>query len=138
MASSKKIDKHNRLMVTPHISSTTHINKDDGTISLHLENNGIGPALIKDFSIEVDGEKISSGDKVEEALILLLKGLPIDKWGHESIARNSFLPAGKKIELVTIISNKITAEEITKKIDSRANVRIDYTSIYGEPYTYES
>lgn len=134
----KKTDKHNRLMVTPHISSITHIDNDNGIIMLHLENNGIGPAIIKDFSIEIDGKIISSGDEVEEALKLLLNDLPIDKWGHETLTRNSFLPAGKKIELATIVSIEHTPEEIIKKIDQRANVRINYTSIYGEPFIYTS
>lgn len=134
----QKVDKHNRLMVTPHIASITVIDKDSFKTSLYLENNGIGPAIIKDFSIEVDGKAINFGDEVEEALKLLLEDLPVEKWGHESITRNSFLPAGGKIDLVTIISKEIPTEELINKIDSRANVRIDYTSIYGEPYTYQS
>ncbi|UYP84234.1 hypothetical protein jpw_08670 [Pseudomonas asiatica] len=133
----KKTDKHNRLMVTPHISSTTHINSDNGMLSVHLENNGIGPALIKDFSIEVDGKIIKADDEVEEALNVLVKDLPIDKWGHESITRNSFLPAGAKIELATMISKNYSPEELIKKIDPRVNITIEYTSIYGEFFTYK-
>jgi len=40
--------------------------------------------------------------------------------------------------IATIVSTEHTPEEIIKKIDQRANVRIDYTSIYGEPFTYTS
>lgn len=134
----KKTDSHNRLMVTPHISSTTHIDSDNGQFSIHLENNGIGPAIIKDFSIEVDGKKVEAEDEVEAAIKLLLNGLPIDRWGHESITRGSFLPAGAKIELATMISTKASPDELIKKIDPRAAVIIEYTSIYGEHFTYKS
>ena len=106
-------------------------------LSVHLENNGIGPALIKDFSIEVDGKIIKADDEVEEALNVLVKDLPIDKWGHESITRNSFLPAGAKIELATMISKNYSPEELIKKIDPRVNITIEYTSIYGEFFTYK-
>lgn len=134
----KSSDKHNRLMVTPHISSTTHIDKNTHTLSLHLENNGIGPAIIQEFSIVVDGKQVKSQDEVEAAIVLLVKNLPIDEWGHESIERKSFLSAGAKIELVTLVCTKVPLEALMQSIDPRINVTIEYTSIYGERFTYES
>lgn len=125
-------------MVTPHISSTTHIDREKHTIALQLENNGIGPAIIKDFTIEIDGNVIEASDEVEAAIKMLIVDLPIDDWGHESLVRNSFLPAGGTIDLVTLVSTKQSPEDLIKVIDPRANVKIEYTSIYGETFTYQS
>ena len=135
---SRKTDKHNRLMVTPHISSITHVNSEKGITAITLENNGLGPALINDFSIHIDNIAVKGNDIVEESLKRLLKDLPINEWGHESITTNSFLPAGGKIEVVTIVSSKISPEEVIQKLDSRILLQIDYRSIYGDRFTFNS
>ncbi len=134
----RKTDKHNRLMVTPHISSVTHVNSEKGITAIILENNGLGPAVIKNFVIYVDDTMIEGDDIVEVSLKRLLDGLPIDEWGHESITNNSFLPAGGKIEIATIVSAHISPEEIIKKLDSRIALHIGYNSIYGDRFRFNS
>lgn len=135
---SNKMNKHNRLMVTPHISSMAIINNEEKTLIMHLENNGIGPAIIKDFSIHVDGNLVEGVDEVEASLELLLKNLPTCTWGHESLTRNSFLPVGKQIELATISSLDLTPEEIRNLLDPRVKIQITYHSIYGDEFSYSS
>ena len=135
---SRKTDRHNRLMVTPHISSITLINDDEKSLILCLENNGIGPAIIKDFSIHVDEKLIIGRDEVELSLALLLSNLSISKWGHETLTKNSFLPAGKKIELATIIGENITPDELVELLDPRYRLQITYHSIYGDEHIYDS
>jgi hypothetical protein len=135
---SRKTDLHNRLMVTPHISSTTLVNNDESSMILCLENNGIGPAIIKDFSIHVDGNLVTGEDEVKLSLALLLMNQSIIKWGHESLTRDSFLPAGSKIELASIISEDITPDEIINLLDPRYRLQITYHSIYGDKHTFDS
>jgi hypothetical protein len=134
----RKADNHNRLMVTPHVSSMAIINNIEKKLVMRLENNGIGPAIIKDFSIHIDGKLVEGEDEVESALLLLLKGLPVSGWGHESLTRNSFLPVGKKIELATIISEDLTSEEIRNQLDPRFKMQISYQSIYGDKFCYNT
>jgi hypothetical protein len=135
---SRKTDRHNRLMVTPHISSLALVNNEENSMVLYLENNGIGPAIIKDFSIHVDGSLVSGDDEVELSLAMLLMDLPITNWGHESLSRNSFLPAGKKIELATVVSEDLTPDEIIQLLDPRYRLQITYHSIYGDQHTFDS
>ena len=125
-------------MVTPHISSMAIINNIENKLVMHLENNGIGPAVIKDFSIHIDGQLVEGEDEVETALLLLTKNLSISGWGHESLTRNSFLPVGKKIILATIISEDLTPEEIRNQLDPRFKMQISYQSIYGDKFFYNT
>ena len=96
MAANKKTDKHNRPMVTPHLSTSSHIDVEKGILKVTLENNGVGPAVIIDFEIHANGNLVEGEDEVESALNLLLAEMPNTSWGHESLTRNSFLPAGQK------------------------------------------
>jgi len=125
-------------MVTPHLATLTTINNEDKTLLVKIENNGIGPAIIKDFAIHVDNKLIEGPNEVEESLNILFKDLPISKLGHEAITRESFLPAGKNIELATIVTDDILPEEIAKKVDPRINIVIQYQSIYGDKYEFNS
>jgi hypothetical protein len=56
--------KHNRLSVKPHV--TTWISEDivEGYYVLRCEaiNNGIGPAIIRDYSVFYEGQKIGSSN----------------------------------------------------------------------------
>ncbi|WP_139835862.1 hypothetical protein [Pseudomonas sp. R16(2017)] len=134
----KRADKHNRLMVTPHLATLTTINNEERTLLLHIENNGIGPAIIRDYTIHIDNNPITGDDEVEESLKILLKDLPNSDFGHEAITRNSFLPPGKKIELATIVTQRISPEELTKSLSQRVRITIKYESIYGELHTLDS
>ncbi len=135
---SKKTDKHNRLMVTPHLATHTVVDNEEKTLLVYIENNGVGPAIIKDYTIHIDNKLIIGENEVEDSLSILLKNLPISKLGHEAITRNSFLPAGKKIDLARIVTDKISPDELVSLLDHRVKIVITYDSIYGEAYKLDS
>src|SRR3989344_2263262 len=49
---------HNRISVRPHLTMWTHKYHGDGLYAADIVNNGIGPAIIKCFSVKLDGKKI--------------------------------------------------------------------------------
>jgi hypothetical protein len=49
--------RHNRLSVKPFLTTWTDSDYDENRYGIKLINNGVGPALIKSFTIEVDGKK---------------------------------------------------------------------------------
>ena len=50
--------KHNRLQVRPHLDTWTETNPQKGLYQIMLMNNGLGPAIIEDFSVKIDGNII--------------------------------------------------------------------------------
>jgi len=69
---------HNRLSVRPHLTTWTHSDADKGFYVVELINNGIGPAIIEEFTVKVDGGLVS-GDRseaIENALKIALPNLP--------------------------------------------------------------
>src|SRR3989338_4510805 len=65
--------RHNRLSVTPHLTTWTQFEQATGRYSIEILNNGIGPALIKSFSVQVDGQPIvgEESEPIEKALKVL-------------------------------------------------------------------
>ncbi len=57
-----QIRKHNRISVTPHITTWTHTDSEKNLLIVEVMNNGIGPAMINSVSLFVDGEQITGED----------------------------------------------------------------------------
>jgi hypothetical protein len=51
--------RHNRLSVKPHLATWTYRDPQKGTFKVELINNGLGPAHIERFSLELDGVGLS-------------------------------------------------------------------------------
>lgn len=65
---------HNKLSVTPHLTTWSHSDKTSSRYVVELLNNGIGPALMSSFQIQVDGQSIigEGAEPIEKALKILL------------------------------------------------------------------
>jgi hypothetical protein len=52
--------------VLPAVQIDGHVSEDAGRLSagLRLSNNGVGPALIHDFTLEINGERVTSWDQL--------------------------------------------------------------------------
>ena len=50
---------HNCLSVKPNLDINQVVRQSDSTVQLDLGNNGIGPAIIKEFEVHIDGRKVS-------------------------------------------------------------------------------
>lgn len=135
--------KHNRLSVKPHLSTWTR-NEEDGTryiIYFCLENNGLGPAIIKDFIVYFDGEKI--GDNHDGEALKKIVNEKVKEQG--GILRNTISTLGRGFAFPTDRKEVVFAihmamhmgfdKELYKKFVDRFDLDITYTSVYGEPRT---
>ena len=68
-----QVRKHNRLSCRPHLTTWTHSEEEKGQYSVELINNGLGPALIEQFLVKVDGKVVpgEGTEPVEKALEIL-------------------------------------------------------------------
>lgn len=135
--------RHNKLSVTPYLTTWSHIDHDNGNYSLDIMNNGVGPALIKTFQIFVDGRKVESQDLglMEKTLEILFPTSVYKYSSYKSYLSDGYMMAtNEKRNLVSIQfvgQNFPTPEEI-KRISDRVKIIIEYESIYRQKLTYDS
>lgn len=132
-------EQHNRLMSTPHLSGWNHADCETGTYSFTLENTGLGPAIIKDILLKVDGQQMEgeSAELVEAASDKLFPN--IDKRDqYEMFVKGEFIPPSKKFEIYRIVTSQLHPDDITQQVQSRTHLVIRYESILGERYVYDS
>lgn len=130
--------KHNKLSVTPHLTTWMHSDKAKNIYAVELLNNGIGPALIDSFQIQVDSHPIvgEGTEPMEKALKILFPQYQYSSW--QSFVSKGYMMSEKETRnLVTIQfhGEKLPKPEEVEHATKRAQVIIEYQSIYKDKST---
>ena len=141
--------KHNRLSVRPHITDWTRHQetniKGKHFLRYFIENNGLGPAIIKDMEISFDGKVIGENKKPSE-LISLIKtiieesDLEVHFGNCAILGYGSSLREGKEIATLTLdcYPTMGTPLEDFEVFMDRFDLRLRYKSIYGEDFVLDT
>jgi hypothetical protein len=131
--------KHNKLMVKPHLDDLTHEDIHSFQYKYSIVNNGIGPAIIVDIKVTVDGALIDSKKDLPDIVKILFPNMTDEQFGHHSIAVGSYLSPGKNISMLTInCASKAILMEVKYGIRNRARLVIVYESVYGDKQIFQS
>lgn len=132
---------HNKLSVTPYLTTWTHIELDRFHYTVEILNNGIGPALIKNFQVFLDGHEVPGED-----LEIMQKALKIIFPNYNHHANGSYLSEGYMMspkESRSLVSLQFLGPNFPRKeeidhANKRVKVLIEYESIYKEKHVYDS
>ncbi len=133
--------RHNRLSVSPRLTTWLDCSEDRGVYSVELMNNGIGPAVIKSFEMKVDGNEIQGkqAEQIDKAIKTLfptqhyIQTVSYLDGGYVMAAKETRTLAALKFQLGSMPSE----EEFRKQV-SRTSLRIKFESIYGEAFEYKT
>ena len=100
----KLLQNHNKLSFKPHITSWLHNNLENGKLTIEVANNGLGPAIIESFVVEVDGEVMKGGgtEPIENGLKKLFPD--ISHHSTQAFMGNGYVIAAKEICTILMIS----------------------------------
>lgn len=123
--------KHNRLLVTPHL--IVHHDTSQNGLIYTLENNGVGPAIITEFSLITSNQKypLDKPGVYDEVLNDLEAYVEHERYVPSV---GEYISAGKKIELFKCLEvgdNDELQSKIRKILDN-LECKVVYTSIYKE------
>ena len=138
--------KHNRLSVKPHI--TTWINEDSADryyiLRCDVMNNGIGPAIIKDYSVFYEGAKIGSSQnrkELEAAIEEKLKGQQgIIRKSVTVFGRDYPFPAGCEqtlLEIQTPMHTQFDKKPYQDFVD-KFDADFEYECMYGKKFKHST
>ena len=101
--------RHNRLSVRPYLTFWKWHDGTNNTYSLYLQNNGIGPAIITSFSVDVDKKRIDGrGDKALEKAAMILFNDPNVLIERAYVSAGYSMAANEKRRLIQINLNEVT------------------------------
>jgi hypothetical protein len=128
--------KHNKLSVKPYISIRVLISKQSEYMGIQIENNGIGPAIIKKCIVFVDGkptqiDSYSSWKKIGKAAGIFDKNI-----SFMTFPKGTVVKEGQVIPLICYPKQHWTDQgrKIVEHALSCVRVKIIYESIYGEEF----
>ncbi|HBG78575.1 MAG TPA: hypothetical protein DDW84_07020 [Phycisphaerales bacterium] len=135
------VREHNQLSYRPYLLTWTSSDADKGIYSVELMNNGLGPALIENFVLKVDGE-IISGDGTESVEKALRKLFPNHKYSSQQafVSKGYSMPAKDKCTIVSVqFENPLPSREFVKNtINNRGDIEISYKSFYNESFEFST
>ena len=130
--------RHNRLSVRPRlrIDRLTYLKSD---VEVTVVNTGTGPAIIRNFSVTIDGIPIVSNDRPVAAAAARQLEIPgqFGSYTPDPSVGDSLRP-GESLKLLTLLN---FPDEIEKRNDVHKKLLkikfyIVYESIYGEVFSY--
>ena len=133
--------KHNRLSFRPHLTTWTHNNLDKGLYAVEPLNNGIGPAVIENFALKIDGQQIA-GDgtaPIETALKILFPNFSYQS-NNSYLAKNYSMAPNERCVVVSVEFSgpHFPSPEAVEHALNRADLKITYKSFYEERFYYSS
>lgn len=128
---------HNRLSVKPLVHLWTH--HEDRSLTVRLENNGVGPAIIRELSIFKKGDESNKFifDDLSHFLLSFREDIfDIVTLDQIRLAQTYSLPAGKSIDLIHIQMKDPYSSHLIKalfsSLEDNVLMEVIYESIYGE------
>jgi hypothetical protein len=132
--------KHNRLTAKPRLDFGIDFALNRERVGVFLENTGLGPALITNLNVSLDGATVAVpyGDLWPTVLRNLRSSTSPESW----VTWTAFgtapraIPAGSRVEILAAAVLTLTAErlEFFNDLIPRLTISIDYCSAYREEF----
>ena len=133
--------RHNVLSFRPHLTTWTHNNTDKGFFAVELLNNGLGPALIEEFLVKVDGRVISGQgtEPIEKGLKISFPNLEYTSH-HGYVGKGYSMAAKERVTIAAIqfIKQPFPSSEFVAHAFNRASLEITYKSFYEERFHFST
>lgn len=126
--------KHNKLSFQPHLTTWTHRDIHKGTYSIDLINNGLGPAIIESFTVNVDGKPISGEgtEHMEKALKIVFSNFNF-KSHHSYVSKGYSMAAKERCAIVVVqFTDQLPSPEFVDHAIDRGELVISYKSFYND------
>lgn len=128
--------RHNRLSVVPNVDAVRDFDMREQTFRFGLLSSGLGPAVVHDLSIYLDGnmvyDKDSDSQNAWAEIYEIFRGKGLDVWDSYYIAGQYLVP-GERYDLLRG-DRRPGVEKIEefRETANRINVVICYCSVYGD------
>ncbi len=133
--------RHNKLSVTPFLTTWIHSDGKNGEYAVDLVNNGVGPALIESVQIFVDGREChgQSTQPAEMAVDLLFNDYEHEST-HAYVAKGYMMPTKERVPIARICftGQKKPPPDAIDAALKRSKILVKYKSIYNESKIFDS
>jgi hypothetical protein len=129
--------KHNRLSVRP-LLRVDCLGERQGPLSVTLVNSGVGPAIVENFTAELNGESLPSSELHPVDCALKRLGVAPEEYVYFTPWPGEAISAGEKLTLLTFpktAEDRVAAERL-KSLLPKICLCISYKSIYDEKFVF--
>lgn len=124
--------EHDRMSVWPRLAQES--SDSAGSFTRTITNVGLGPALVKSYTIRVDNAPLTSWNAIVASM--LGPSQPVPGFYFSTVGPGTVILPGHTIQVLTISAPKVSALAMAQ--DHRVVGRLCYCSLYDECWTIES
>ncbi len=128
--------RHNKLSVKPLLSITISTSENDSLMGVWIDNNGTGPAIIKEFFVHLDGQPTKVDSRETANKVYRDAGINISAIKFGCPVPSVSLRHGGQFNIISYPKNNWTTkgkEEFKKRL-SHLSFTFIYESIYKEKF----
>lgn len=126
------MSKQMHASVWPLVQTTLRIHPNE--IVLSINNKGVGPALVKDAAILVDGVRYSDSQNNMDSMTFVLTGKKNLLSGYTNL-RERVIAANEEVRYIEV-SDTASIALFKKALEKHSlNIEISYCSVYGDCWT---
>ncbi|WP_417559220.1 hypothetical protein [Marinomonas sp.] len=151
-----KAKKHNQLSIQPHLIISSSLQDDGKLLTFWLENCGLGPAVINDYSLKINDVLVADksryiGSNVQDTITTEILKLIARKTNSQSL-KDKVLMNSQSAEVKTFVSSEVipvgvSYKVIELKLDTRITndafdwvvgnciQSVNYSDFYGKSFT---
>ena len=128
--------RHNRLSVVPNIDAVRDFDMLAQTFALGLVSSGLGPAVVQDVRLYLDGElkfdRNSTGEYPWSEFFVLFKGMKLELW-DDYLEHGKYLIPGERYNLLWTEGSEdaVRVDDFRDRVN-RISISICYCSVYGD------
>lgn len=125
---------HNRLSVKPQLVFERKVDNLPPVAQIILKNNGIGPAIVRAFDVQVDGNKIQPFDASKWETIVNEIGIQYKHFNGQNLECGTIIGIGDINQILNVDTSG--SQPVRDVFDAlfRINIIIEYESIYGKKF----
>lgn len=123
--------RHNRLSAMPFVQFYRAGDALGNEVGLYIDNTGLGPAVIKDMRMYLDGTRIKTYDDISSATLDLFKATS-PSWEHDGLFDFVIPPTNRAKLYFTTPSNVVDMTAFRDLLRRRIFVIVRACSIYSD------
>ncbi|MCG9770464.1 hypothetical protein L1D59_17865 [Pseudoalteromonas piscicida] len=129
--------QHNRISVAPRLCDWLHT--EDNSVHYDIINKGLGTAKVAKFTFIVDGQEMCWAEFDKDIRNYFEKELNDTHQHTSGLSSDSYIAKDERIRVLELhFLPKLELSHILERLTKRYELKVEYYSLYEEPFTYKS
>ncbi len=128
----EQIENRKAQMISVWPNLSVNVSPNSKGLQLGVENNGIGPAIIKFFGIHINGKPLESITELSSKFKILYPNLDSYEYTYGNIRKGRVFSAGQRLTVLEIPRSELSQKVWRDMVSGNIDMKFCFCSVYEE------